>query len=73
MIKRSVTKLLVRAVLLASLLLGGTTAAFASQIIFVGTNPDGSTVWVSFGSSAGYYVMKCPAGGGPCEDVTPAQ
>lgn len=71
--KKSVKRLILCVVLLASLLFGGVTAAYANhEVIFVGTNPDGSTVWVSFGSSAGYSVWRCPAGGGACTDVTPS-
>ena len=68
--KRSIKRLILRVVLLASLLFGGMTAAYA-RVFYVGTNPDGSTVWVSFDSSAGYSVWRCPAGGGACTDVTP--
>ncbi len=71
--KSTLKRLSLRAVLLLSLLLAGMITAYASEITYIGKNPDGSTVWVSFGSSAGYSVWRCPADGGPCTDVTPQQ
>lgn len=70
MIKKSIKRFALCASLTLGLLFAGAATASA-QVIYVGTNPDGSTVWVSCGSSAGYYVMRCPAGGGACTDVTP--
>ena len=72
MLKRNLKKLILCAVLLVSLLIADAPAVSA-EVIFVGTNPAGSTVWVSFRSSAGYHAMRCPAGGGACTDVTPSQ
>lgn len=69
---KSLKRVVLSASLTLILLFVGAATASAGEITYIGTNPDGSTIRVSFGSSAGYYVMKCPEEGGPRIDVTPS-
>lgn len=43
------------------------SAVRASKIYYMGTYEDGTTSWISCGSSAGNTYWECPSNGGPCK------
>jgi hypothetical protein len=59
-------------VILATFLTATAIAVYAT-IYFVGQHPDGSTSWISCGSSAGPSYWTCPPRGGICSEVPEMQ
>ena len=65
-LKKSIRKLFLVAIM--ATFLAATAISVYATIFFVGQHPDGTTDWISCGSSAGPTYWSCPPRGGLCEE-----